>query len=343
MLNRLSFVNVLRWDESQHPRDKEGQFADKKAPLEKKRRDFQALIKRADRDEGHLNRSRVELADAWTAWSNEIKNRKKPLKPDGAAAKKLDSYKRIKTLEASFHARYDEARHRKDKWEAQAKELLKVSPEVRSKVGFVENPNAPLHPGVVMNARRALQQFREFDGSGAFTPLTFPADKVDQFREAFGDKVELVQNADGTYSVPVTLKLSKAPSGRAHADFTGIHIAGGRDLERSVHHEVAHHIEMRNHAVLQAAIALREEWAYKPREVYKLNTVSPALDDTEVAVRGKFPDPYTAKLYPNDMATEMVSTGVESYLANPITFARDRPEHFNFIFDIMQGKYRSKV
>ena len=56
---------------------------------------------------------------------------------------------------------------------------------------------------------------------------------------------------------------------------------------------------------------------------------------------GSFPIRTLAKLYPNDQATEMVSTGVESYLADPLTFARTRPEHFNLIFDIMQGKYRT--
>jgi hypothetical protein len=107
-----------------------------------------------------------------------------------------------------------------------------------------------------------------------------------------------------------------------------------------VWHEVAHHIEMKSPAVLRAAVAFRESLADKPLETYKLNTVRPSLGDDEVALKGKFPDPYVGKLYPGDIATEIVSTGVHSYIADPVSFARDRPEHFKFIFDVMHGKYR---
>jgi hypothetical protein len=103
---------------------------------------------------------------------------------------------------------------------------------------------------------------------------------------------------------------------------------------------MAHHIELRSPAVLKGALALRESLADSPREVYKLNTVRPSLGPDEEAVRGTFPDPYVGKVYPKDLATEIVSTGVESYIADPIRFAQERPEHFGFIFDVLHGKYR---
>jgi hypothetical protein len=181
---------------------------------------------------------------------------------------------------------------------------------------------------------------RQFDGSGAFVPLKFSGSRVEEFRKIFGDKTPLKENADGTFSIPETIRLSQATTGRASATLGAVHIRGGRGLEEQVFHEVAHHIEMRSPAVRQAAIDWRESLADKPREVYKLNTVSPSLDDDEVAVRGKFPDPYTAKIYPHDVATEVISTGVESYMINPVQFARTRPEHFKLIFDVMHGKYR---
>ena len=341
----IKFVNVLRWDEALHPRDAAGKFSETRgdrSPHEQKRRDVLALVKRYDREGVILDRMRVELADAWKTWSEDLsKGRKKPLKADGAAAKKLASYQRANALEKVFHERFEVASKKRHALNQQAKELLKVPPADRSKLEFTDDPKSPLHPNVAAGARRALEHFRQFDGSGAFVPTTIPEDQMGKLREIFGGtEGPFVKNPDGTYAIPARLKLEKAATRRAHATIAGIAIGESRELEKTVHHEVAHHIELNSGAARAAAIAVREQLANQPREVYKLKTVSPALEDDEEALRGKFPDPYAAKLYPQDISTEMVSTGVESYLADPLSFARERPEHFNLIFDIMQGKYR---
>lgn len=342
------FTDILKFDPGQ-ARDPKGthtggRFAkENRSAIDQKRRDFMALIKRSDREEGHLNRMRVGTADAWKVWVADIQNRKKPLKPDGAAAKKLESYKHAKTLETAFHAQYDISMAKSRALEAQAKEMLKVPVDQRSKLTFKDDPQAPLGPFVVARAQKALETFRQFDGSGAFEAVKFPADKLDDIKKIFGGENPFVQNADGTYSIPTKLTLGKT-EGRAHATPFGIHVVsrmGASDMEGQVFHEVAHHIEMNRSEVKKAAIAFRESMANQPREVYKLKDVSPGLRDDELAVRGKFPDPYVGKIYPDDISTEVVSTGVESYLRNPVSFARDRPEHFNFIFDVMHGKYRS--
>jgi hypothetical protein len=341
---RPDYGHILKFDpsEARNPKGsgrEAGRWA--RSPLEQKRRDFMALIKREDRGEGQLDKLRAGLNEAWKAWADDTKNRKKPLKPDGAAAKKLESYKRAKALEDTFHAQFAATSEKRRAFEKQAKEMLKVPVDQRSPVLFKEDPKAPLHPAVVTRAKQILETFKQFDGSGAFIPLSFPADKVQAFRDAFGDDTPLVQNKDGTYALESKLRLSKSESGRAHATIQGIAV-GGRDLEREVSHEVAHHIEFKSHAVLQAAVALRESLANTPREVYSLYANNKALEQDEVAVRGNFPDPYSGKIYPQDISTEMVSTGVESYLSDPVHFARTRPEHFNFIFDVMHGKYRGQ-
>jgi len=343
------FAAILKFDSAQ-PRDPKGtstggQFARSlRSPIDQKRRDFAALIKRSDREEGHLNRLRAGMIDAWKVWSADLQNRKKPLKPDGAAAKKLDSYKHAKALETAFHAQYEISTAKERKLEAQAKAMLKVPKDHQSDVVFKEDPEAPLGELATARAQNILSNFRQFDGSGAFEAAKFPADKLDDIVKIFGGENPFVQNADGTYSIPSKLTLGKT-EGRAHATAFGIKVAtrmGGRDLEHQIYHEVAHHIEMNRGDVKRAAIAFRESMAHQPREVFKLKDGNQALGDDEIAVRGNFADPYTGKLYPDDIATEVVSTGVESYLMNPVGFFRDRPEHFNFIFDVMQGKYRSR-
>lgn len=313
------------------------------SPIDRKRHEFMAVVKAGEDDNAHLDELRDGMRDAWQVWADDTKNRPRPLKPDGAAAKKLDSYKKAKALEEAFHKEFDASSARDRARNQQALEMLKVPEADRSALTFTNDEHAPLHPGVAGTAKRALATFRQFDGSGVFVPLRIPADKVEQFREVFGDKTPLRENADGTFSIPETLKLAKSATDRAHATFNAVNMSGAaRNLDEVVYHEVAHHIEMRSGSVLKAAIEFRESQADKPREVYKLKTILSALNDTEEAVRGKFPDPYVGKIYPHDMATEVVSTGVASYILDPIRFAKDRPEHFKFIFDVMHGKYRGK-
>lgn len=309
---------------------------------EQVRHEFDAMIKTRDQQNDHVNDLRVKVNAAWNKWGEDLKNHKPhPLKPDGVAAKKLPSYQEAKAIETEFHAAYTDQTNREYKMQAAARELLKVPVDDRSKVVFKEDDKAPLlHPAVANHAMKALSVFRQFDGSGAFVPISFPAEKVDDFKRIFGDDTMLDQNRDGSYSLPVRLSLEKSDNGRAHATLTGVALGGGPTLEHQVFHEVAHHIELRNHAVKEAAIALRDKLADAPRQVYPLKTINPALGDDEMALRGRFPDPYSGKIYPDDIATEMVSTGVEAYLTDPVRFAKERPEHFQFIFDVMHGKYR---
>lgn len=340
----LDYAQILKFDEGQHPRHpggtaEGGRFA--RSPHEQKRRDFMALVKREEREEVNLQRMRVEVAGLWKVWADDTKNRKKPLKPDGAAAKKLESYKKAKALEDVFHARFDTSREKQRELTKQAHELLKVSEEQRSKVTFKEDKQSPFPSH--QRAEKVLSDFNQFDGSGAFIPATFPADtNVENVTKIFGGVNPFVKNPDGTYAIPSTLLLGKSNTKRAYATGLGINLVAGMgvELERSLYHEVAHHIEVNLPGALRAAIELRESLANKPREVFKLKEVNPALGDDEIAVRGKFPDPYVGKLYPNDSATELISMGVESYMVDPVGFARNRPEHFNLIFDVMHGKYR---
>jgi len=308
-------------------------------PIEAKHRAFVALVKKGEDTQASLNVMRDGMKDAWEVWRKDITDRKKPLKPDGAAAKKLDSYKKVKELEATFHAAYDKAITESSEINRQAREMLKVPVGDRSALTFA---TAPEVQGVLaVGANRALAVFRQFDGSGAFTAHKYPIEMLEKFRVVVGETTPITENGDGTFSIPSTLRVGKAAGGRASATVGGIMIAGGRDLDASIWHEVAHHVEMNKPSVLKAAIELRDKLAKQPREVYSLKTVSPSLDEHEVALRGNFPDPYSAKLYPNDIATEIISTGVEAYIKDPVGFARDRPEHFKLIFDVMHGKYHS--
>ena len=177
----LRFVNVLLWDEALHPRDAKGQFSETRgdrSPHEQKRRDFMAIVKRHGREGVILDRLRVEMAAKWKVWSEDLaKGRKKPLKPDGAAAKKLPSYKEAKALEDAFHVRYQVATQRERALEAKAKELLKVPVADRSDVEFIDDKQFPIKIELRRkHAQQILAKFRQFDGSGTLVSTKFSAE-----------------------------------------------------------------------------------------------------------------------------------------------------------------------
>lgn len=340
----VSFVAVLKFspDQARDPKGTPtgGRFA--RGPIEQKYRNVLAKIRQSQREYGHVDRLRQAMRAAWQVWSKDlVEGRKKPLKADGQAAKKLESYKKAQALENELHARIDTADAEHRTRVQQIKDMLKVPVDQRSKVMFTEDTVSPIHSALKRSAEVALETFRQYDGSGAFDPIKLPPEITRERAETFLGKGNFVETADGRLEIPVTLRLGKAVSGRASANMAGI-LIHGRELEREVFHEVAHHLEFKNGAILRASVELREKLAAPGHQIYQLNELNKGLGNEEIALRGNFPDPYSAKIYPSDISTEMVSTGVESYLLDPVRFAEDRPEHFKFIFEMMHGKYRNQ-
>ena len=112
----------LDWDESAHPRDDKGRFgegggaSEKDTAIDAKHEAFLALAHVGIAQEAILNPLRDELNAAWKAWTHDIQEGriaggKKPLKAEGAAAKKLSSYQKAKALEAAFHQQVPEVAH----------------------------------------------------------------------------------------------------------------------------------------------------------------------------------------------------------------------------------------
>ena len=112
--------------------------------IDLKRHEFMAVVKSIDDDNAHLDELRKGLNDAWIDWSKDTQNRKRPLKPDGAAAKKLDSYKRVKALEEAFHKEFEASSERDRARIQQAREMLKVPESDRSDVEFKDDTKSPV-------------------------------------------------------------------------------------------------------------------------------------------------------------------------------------------------------
>lgn len=354
----LDFVRVLRWDQSQHPRDKDGKFTEivgevrgeVRTTSEQARRDILALGKNIERHERrHARAADTARAAYETWWAALSRGRKKPLKPDGAAAKKLPEWKAAQEADAEVMRIAGEARTARRLANEEALRQLLVPEGERSKVKFLV-PKGQLHPeprveeGIGNSASRALDNFRKYDGSGELMGTSFPVEKIEELKPILGPHVTFDISPDGkTARIATKLRLTKAPPGqRANASPFGVQLQGTRELDRVVNHEVAHHIEFHNRKIYDAAVALRSTLATSqtPIKLNDLKNVSGYGDD-EVALPGRFVEPYDGKVYPSEtQATEMISRGVEMYLGDPITFAQKAPEHFRLIWDVMHGRYR---
>lgn len=358
LAGRNDFVQILRWDQSKHPRDKEGKFTDTvgtirgevRSTAEQARRDMLALGKKVEKMEKRHSRAADVARKAYETWWAALSTgRKKPLKPDGAAAKRLPEWKAAQEADAEVMRIAGEAQTVRRKANEEALRQLEVPQSERSKVQFLV-PRGQLHSdpgaeaGIAHSAARALDKFRKYDGSGELIGHRFEAEKVEEVRKLLGPNVTFDMEPDGSARIATRLRLTMAPPGqRANASPFGVQIRGTRDLERVVNHEVAHHIEFKSGKIYDAAVALRAQLATDPQVTKSLNELrqTEGYGIDEIAIPGRFLEPYTGKVYPSEAkATEIISMGVEHYLSDPIRFAREAPEHFRLIWDVMHGKYR---
>lgn len=120
-------------------------------------------------------------------------------------------------------------------------------------------------------------------------------------------------------------------------------VLGPKTINAStVAHEIAHSIEYNSKKLSDKSKAFLKKRAgnEKPKKLRDLTNDKGYRDDEftyedEFLKRGG--EHYSGKIY-DDNATELVSTGVQRLLKNPLKFAQQDPEYFDFVVDILQGE-----
>jgi len=115
----------------------------------------------------------------------------------------------------------------------------------------------------------------------------------------------------------------------------GINYDGPRG-RRSIVHELGHHLESQPE-ILAKSLAYREtRITSRVSERLRDLTGTKGYGRNEGAFPSTFKDAYTAKVYPNDVATEVVSMGLEA-MTDPVKFATEDPDFFDFIYALGRG------
>lgn len=130
--------------------------------------------------------------------------------------------------------------------------------------------------------------------------------------------------------------------------YGGDRVTIGEKNPAAAAHEIAHHIETNSSQILTLTRAyLQQRTAGKPlRKMRDLERESGGnrnySDDTEVGWDGGFSNAYTGKFYDDGRggisATEVFSMGVQQMIENPARFAREDPDHFAFMIDVLQDR-----
>jgi|GEM_PF-2140210 len=132
----------------------------------------------------------------------------------------------------------------------------------------------------------------------------------------------------------IAASVIKSKKSRSHYDMysTTAKIGASRS-GAAVAHELGHFVEHKG-GFYNAAKNWRDGRA--PGETARR---IPGYGNNEVGVRDKFSDPYVGKVYEVGV-TEVISMGIEYMWSNPAKFAKNDPDHFDFIVDVLRGKNR---
>ncbi len=140
------------------------------------------------------------------------------------------------------------------------------------------------------------------------------------------------------------MRIGQEPNVRAFAenwgdDFSikGRIVLAPSDGPRVIAHELGHHIEFRDPAIRARAVAFRDARTRgETEQPLKAITGNPHFRDDEVARPDRFISPYMGKQY-RDGSTEIISMGLEYFFSDPVSLAKQDPEYFTFMYDVLRS------
>jgi len=157
------------------------------------------------------------------------------------------------------------------------------------------------------------------------------------------DAFEWLRKVTKVDGLPDARLMTLPRGGRAFYDSaTGvIHVPVSTDA-RTVIHEYGHHIEFKGRGAMEESLRFyRARTEGEPLRRLTDITGSVGYRSDEVTRVDKFIDPYMGKFYGSGesmTATELVSMGIEMLYIDPVRLARQDPEYFVWIVNVVKGR-----
>lgn len=139
----------------------------------------------------------------------------------------------------------------------------------------------------------------------------------------------------------------RANGGRAYQQGQSIHISSNEKMGTAIH-ETMHHIEENSAEVLINSLSFAKYRTGEERQRSLKNLTGLSYKANEVCKPDKFFNPYCGKLYnfgggrnqtfEKGTASEIMSMGVQRIFEDPLNFAKDDREYFNFVLMNLRGE-----
>ena len=161
--------------------------------------------------------------------------------------------------------------------------------------------------------------------------------QLNEARDSFNRMIGAGTELDG-----VKINATTKPGRAHHVEGRGIYYSESDDIGTIIH-EMSHALEYASPRIHREAVAFLHRRKKPGEKLQKLRDIVPGSEYKahEVCFPDEFKNPYTGKVYGPALApssTEIVSMGVEAMYRNPLKFAKDDPDFFDFIYRLLRDR-----
>lgn len=162
---------------------------------------------------------------------------------------------------------------------------------------------------------------------------------VAKFTKQIEDSLEEISKYINPDLMPFQkLNVYHKPGIRSHANSGGVFMTEVEAHANTVGHEVLHWIDGNNLKFADKSNAFFATRTENEAAVSLRNlTGNLGYDAIEVTKKDKFIDPYMGRVY-KGRHSEIASMGIQHMISDPVNFAREDAEYFNFIYNLLRGK-----
>lgn len=109
-------------------------------------------------------------------------------------------------------------------------------------------------------------------------------------------------------------------------------------------HELGHWLEDQSTGVQADRRKFLDRRTGKSQATQNLRTLTgnQGYDDSEISKPDKFKNPYVGKVYPDRRVSEVISMGLQEMAKDPVKFAKDDPDYFDFIYNTIGKNAKRK-
>lgn len=154
----------------------------------------------------------------------------------------------------------------------------------------------------------------------------------DTQKDSVAKACQWIEKMSGNAMPSITFETNRTRRNRSFQSGGGIHMNKHQLTQRVLVHELGHiidaHTDQGNKTKAFEAQAIQK---------HKTKWTGGGCRPNEVGSKNGFTDAYTGKYYSHAKSSEVLSMGIQNLHADPVKFAKESPDHFNFTVASLRG------